>query len=148
MPSWSLSPAMRDVLQACLESPDGVVSIADLVERNLGRGTIFVVRASLSRTLRRLWHPGLIELSNGFDRPALDDWSWNRPRETARQYLEMAESRAEYRRIRKTRQGYGMEPPKNYAEYRAEYLARAARGEVRAQWVMITKQGRLTLIRK
>jgi hypothetical protein len=57
----------------------------------------------------------------------------------------MADSADEYRRVRRFRLKMGFEPPKDRAAYRAEYLARSARPEVRAQYVLITDSGRLTV---
>ena len=62
-----VSSEQADVLAACLER--GRVSIAWLVRRRVQRGVPMpIARASLSRTLRRLWRTGLVELTN--------DWGW------------------------------------------------------------------------
>ena len=67
-----LSPAGRAVLRACAASPKhfdatssagGCLNVADLVR--VAPGSRTVARASLSRTLRRLWRAGWIELING-----------------------------------------------------------------------------------
>jgi len=59
-----MSPAMLAVLSACDSSPDGILRVADLVDQRCAHGqALGVARASLSRTLRRLWRAGLIELS-------------------------------------------------------------------------------------
>lgn len=131
---------MRDVLLACAASADGVVAVAELVERR-GRGgdSLPVARASLSRTLRRLWRTGLVELGG---RP--EAWAFSAARKGAEKFRAMAESDADYRRVCRSRKESGFAPPKDRAAYRAEYLARAARPDVRARYVLITKQGRLT----
>ena len=50
-----LSPAMREILTSCA-SAGGAVLCAELVAQRVRRGEAqAVVRASLSRTLRRLW---------------------------------------------------------------------------------------------
>jgi hypothetical protein len=61
-----LSPAMREILTSCA-SAGGAVLCSELVAQRVRRGDAqSVVRASLSRTLRRLWRLGLVELSDGF----------------------------------------------------------------------------------
>lgn len=61
-----LSVAMADVLRACLQA-GGSASVAQLVRRS-GR-SVRVARASLSRTLRRLWLRGLVELEDDWGHP-------------------------------------------------------------------------------
>ena len=55
----SLSPAMREILRYASVDRERGVSVANLV---CGLGGTPSVRASLSRTLRRLWTRGLVEL--------------------------------------------------------------------------------------
>jgi hypothetical protein len=142
----TLSAAMQDVLGACASSTDAVVSVAELITRRVSGGTaLSVARASLSGTLRRLWRAGLVELNGAGFRPRPDSHTFTEPRKTAEQHRAMAESAQEYRSVRRFRLKMGFEPPKNRAEYRAEYLARSLRGEVRAQYVLITERGRLTV---
>jgi hypothetical protein len=140
----ALSAAMRDVLRACRAQRDGVAGVADLVAARQRRGvSLPVARASLSRTLRRLWQAGLVELSNAPYRPTSGDGRFRQPRTQARDYLKMAESRAAYDRVRKARQAVTPESvPASFDAYRAEYLARASRPEVRAQWVRLTAAGK------
>jgi hypothetical protein len=60
---------MLEVLGACAASADGVVSVADLIEQRRVHGAkLPVARASMSRTLRRLWRRELVELSVGAQR--------------------------------------------------------------------------------
>jgi hypothetical protein len=126
---------MQDVLGACASSTDAVVSVAELITRRVSGGTaLSVARAS-----------GLVELSGASFRPRPDSHTFTEPRKTAEQHRAMAESAQEYRSVRRFRLKMGFEPPKNRAEYRAEYLARSLRGEVRAQYVLITERGRLTV---
>jgi hypothetical protein len=144
--SATLSAAMQDVLVACASSTDGIVSVDELITRRVSGGAaLLVARASLSRTLRRLWRAGLVELTGAPYRPTPDGGGFAAPRATAEKYRAMADSADEYRRVRRSRLKMGFEPPNDRAAYRAEYLARSARPEVRAQYVLITDRGRLTV---
>jgi DNA-binding transcriptional regulator PaaX len=134
---------MRAVLGACVASEGGVVAVADLVAARYERGQgLAVVRASLSRNLRRLWVLGLVELSSAAYRPEdVSDWTFAQVREQAQTYLAMAESDAKYREVRRFRKETGEEVPTR-ADYREEYRDRGSRPEVRARWVAITDKGR------
>jgi hypothetical protein len=96
----SLSVPMRDILLAALEAPDGVVRVQRLVARRVAGGrSRSVARASLSRTLRRLWRAGLVELFNT---------RWAAERDAMSRMVEEARARAE--RVRK-------DPVGDYAGY-------------------------------
>jgi DNA-binding transcriptional regulator PaaX len=137
-----LSDQMQRVLGVCVASRDGVAAVAELVAARMeyGQGQA-VAKASLSRILRRLWCLGLVELSDATYRPEVTDGTFARVREQAQRYLEMADSDAKYREVRRFRKESGFEAPTR-AEYRAEYRHRGRRPEVRARWVTITDEGR------
>ena len=57
---------MHAVLTACADTPGGVIPVAALVSQRVQAGEDrLVVKASLSRTLRRLWRIGLVEAEFG-----------------------------------------------------------------------------------
>src|SRR5262247_427659 len=117
MSTQSLSPrvsaAMRDVLRACSASRDGIVRVADLVDARVEQGaTLTVARASLSRTLRRLWRAGLIELASVSPWRAPDAAAFAWARQQAAKYRTMAEDSAAFRRAQAFRKANGFAPEK------------------------------------
>lgn len=61
-----LSSQGRAVLQALAAAPDGLLATADVLQRVRRPGaSSAVTRASVSRTLRRLWTAGVVELADG-----------------------------------------------------------------------------------
>jgi len=137
-----LSAQGRTILQALDAAPEELVWMADLVELiarpQTRRG---VTRASLSRTLRRLWRAGLVEL--------LDDWTTLSARdEQARAKLAALEAdpAAAYARHQEFWQSCG--EPQYIAASVEDYMAlrRAnARPSMRVRMVRITAAGRASV---
>jgi hypothetical protein len=75
------SPAMREVLAACAAAGREPVWVADLVAERVARGeAVGTVRASLSRTLRRLRRTGLVDLaqeSDGYPTMTQEEREWH-----------------------------------------------------------------------
>lgn len=120
--------------------PAGQCSITELVRRLKRPGTsLTVTRASLSRTLRRLWRAGLVELVG-----------WGRTTMTEAHQVELArlakleaDPVAAYGRYQDFVQSYDMQDGYgSVAAYMAEQRRRAHRPDLRVKTVQITAAGR------
>jgi DNA-binding MarR family transcriptional regulator len=138
-----LSVQGRRVLEALARTGDGQLTVGEVLRHVRRRHTSLpVARASLSRTLRRLWTAGFVEL-------------WTRPADRTRLTTEVAEWRAQYEQER-------ADPEAAYAAYCRQvataaetfgsalaYLeavrAQALRPRVRVRRIALLPPGRATV---
>lgn len=134
-----ISSAMIEVLRACAEADDRM-PVSSLVRRSTR--SINGARASLSRTLRRLWRRGIVELEN--------DYGYTLTRQIEAIETTLAKQEQDPENVyRKARAQGGFFPFADATEYleSCRVGTQSRKRHRRIQWVRLTNKGREALCR-